>query len=292
MNRFVRSTLALALAFLFALPMTALCEGVTLALSEEGTLTIGGSGTVPSDILALLSEDELACVTDVVIEEGITGLDGYALERVSDQLVSVTFPTSVTTLGPNVLGTKGALDYTIFGDAETLRPLLSSSNEDYGYLCTFKAAAPAMPDVPASAIAQSIAQEMAGRGAEMTLSAAEELSDNHGNIRYQYTYAAPEDCTVRLTSFDGGQIGQIIITVETLTPGATWTALCRGIPQTAALGLPDGIRETLAGIELNNGGKNQSASADGWDIQVGGVMDVRSAWNLNKQGATDHYTYD
>ena len=50
MNRFVRSTLALALAFLFALPMTALCEGVTLALSEEGTLTIGGSGTVPSGI--------------------------------------------------------------------------------------------------------------------------------------------------------------------------------------------------------------------------------------------------
>ena len=156
MNRFVRSTLALALAFLFALPMTALCEGVTLALGEEGTLTIGGSGTVPSDILAQLSEDELACVTDVVIEEGITGLDGYALERVSDQLVSVTFPASVTTLGPNVLGTKGALDYTIFGDAETLRPLLSSSNEDYGYLCTFKAAAPAMPRPQAGLIKSQV----------------------------------------------------------------------------------------------------------------------------------------
>lgn len=292
MKKILRSILVLSLATLLALPLTALCEGIALTLDESGTLTLSGSGTVPSDVLSQLSEEELARVTDVVIEEGITGMDGYALERIGDHLVSVTIPASVTTLGPNVLGTKGALAYTIYGEAETLRPLLSASNEDYGYFCTFEPAAPAMPDVPASAIVANLAQEMAGLGAEMTLTAAEEMSDNHGNVRYQYTYAAPEDCTVRLTSFDGQQVGQITVTVETLTPGEAWTALCRGIPQTAALGLTDGIREALASIELNNGGGSTSASADGWDIRVGGVMDARSAWDLYRQDATAHYTYD
>ena len=285
MKKMVQSLFALVLAALLTLPTVTLCEGVTLTLDENGTLTLSGSSTVPSDVLSQLSEEELARVTGVVIEDGITGVNGYAFERIGDHLVSVTIPA-------NILGTKGALAYTIYGDAQTLRPLLSTSNEDYGYFCTFEAAAPKMPDVPASALAMGIAQEMAGLGAEMTLTVAEELSDNHGNVRYQYTYAAPEDCTVRLTSFDGNTIGQITVTVETLTPGAAWTALCRGIPQTQALGLSDGIRETLAGIELSNGGKTSSASADGWDIRVGGVMDVRSAWDLLKQDATAHYTYD
>ena len=292
MKKMVQSLFALVLAALLTLPTVTLCEGVTLTLDENGTLTLSGSSTVPSDVLSQLSEEELARVTGVVIEDGITGVNGYAFERIGDHLVSVTIPASVTTLGLNILGIKGALAYTIYGDAQTLRPLLSTSNEDYGYFCTFEAAAPKMPDVPASALAMGIAQEMAGLGAEMTLTVAEELSDNHGNVRYQYTYAAPEDCTVRLTSFDGNTIGQITVTVETLTPGAAWTALCRGIPQTQALGLSDGIRETLAGIELSNGGKTSSASADGWDIRVGGVMDVRSAWDLLKQDATAHYTYD
>ena len=292
MKKMVQSLFALVLAALLTLPTVTLCEGVTLTLDENGTLTLSGSSTVPSDVLSQLSEEELARVTDVVIEEGITGMDGYALERIGDHLVSVTIPASVTTLGPNVLGTKGALAYTVYGEGEALRPLLSASNEDYGYFCTFEPAAPAMPDVPASAIVANLAQEMAGLGAEMTLTAAEEMSDNHGNVRYQYTYAAPEDCTVRLTSFDGQQVGQITVTVETLTPGEAWTALCRGIPQTAALGLTDGIREALASIELNNGGGSTSASADGWDIRVGGVMDARSAWDLYRQDATAHYTYD
>ena len=53
---------------------------------------------------------------------------------------------------------------------------------------------------------------------------------------------------MRLNSFDGNTIGKITITVE-----------------------------TLAGIELSIGGKISSASTDGWDIRVGGVIDVRSA---------------
>lgn len=292
MKKLICSILAITLAALLALPLTALCESVALTLSEEGTLTISGSGTIPSDVLAQLSDEELARVTDVVIGEGITGVEGYALERIGHQLVSVAFPASVTTLGPNVLGTKGALNYTIYGDTETLRALLAASNEDYGYFCTFKAATPAMPDVPASAAASGIAREMAGLGAEMALTGAEELTDRYGNVRYQYTYAAPEGCTVRISSFDGTQIGQITVLVETLSPGAAWTALCRGIPRTEALGLSDGIREVLAGIELNNGGMSTNASADGWEIRVGGVMDVRSVWDLNRQDATAHYSYD
>lgn len=292
MKKLVRNILALTLAALLLLPLTALGEGITLTLGEDGTLTIGGSGTVPFDVLEQLSQDELARVTDVVIEEGITGIDGYALERIGNRLISVTLPASITTVGPNVLGTKGALNYTIYGDPEILRPLLSASNEDYGYFCTFKASMPKMPNVPASSIVSGIAQEITGLGVEMTLDAAEELRDNYGNVRYQYTYAAPENCTVRITSFDGEQIGQITILVETLMPGATWTSLCRGIPQTAALSLPEGIRGALASIELNNGGMSTNTSADGWDIRVGGVMDVRSVWDLNKQDATAHYVYN
>ena len=292
MEKILRSILSLALAALLALPVTALGEDITLTLDDSGTLTLSGSGTVPSDVLAQLSEEELARVTDVVLEEGITGMDGYALERIGDHLVSVTIPASVTTLGPNVLGTKGALNYTIYGDPETLRPLLSTSNEDYGYFCTFEPAAPAMPDVPASAIVANLAQEMAGLGAEMTLTAAEEGADNYGNVNYYYAFTVPEGYTVRMTSFDGQQIGKITIVVETLTPDATWTALCRGIPQTQALGLTDGIREALASIKLDNGGGTSYDEADGWSIRVGGVMDVRSAWDLYKEDATAHYTYD
>ena len=288
----MKTRLCAFVLLMLALAMPCVAESIQVSLDDQGTLTLSGSGTVDSTVLTQLTDEELARVTDVVIEEGIAGMDGYALEQISNHLVSVTIPASVTTLSPNVLGTKGALAYTIYGEAETLRPLLSASNEDYGYFCTFEPAAPAMPDVPASAIVANLAQEMAGLGAEMTLTAAEEMSDNHGNVRYQYTYAAPEDCTVRLTSFDGQQVGQITVTVETLTPGEAWTALCRGIPQTAALGLTDGIREALASIELNNGGGSTSASADGWDIRVGGVMDARSAWDLYRQDATAHYTYD
>lgn len=163
--------------------LVALLDFPTMALCEGVTLTLSGSSTVPSDVLLQLFEEKLACATDVVIEDGITGVDGYAFERIDDHLVSITIPASVTTLEPNILGTKGALAYTIYGDVQTHRPLLSTSNEDYGYFCTFEAAAPKLPDVPASALAIGIAQEMAGLDAEMMLIAAEKLSDNYGNVR-------------------------------------------------------------------------------------------------------------
>ena len=82
---------------------------------------------------------------------------------------------------------------------------------------------------------------MGGLGVEMTLVKAAEASDNYGNVRYQYDYAVSSTYTVSLTSYDGEQIGKVLIRVETLTPDETWTALCRGIAQTAALGLPDGL---------------------------------------------------
>lgn len=276
-----------ALLCLSAMAGTALGEGITLTL-EGGTLTISGVGMVPSDVLTRLTEEERACVTDVVIGEGITGIDGYALDPIGHQLRSIMIPASVTALGPNVLGTKGALDYTIYGDPETLRPLMSESNEDYGYFCTFKSAPSSMPDVPASAQVQGVVQEMGGLGVEMTLVKAAEASDNYGNVRYQYDYAVSSTYTVSLTSYDGERIGKVLIRVETLTPNETWTALCRGIAQTAALGLPDGLRQTLADIELYNGGGTAYAEVDGWDIRVGGVMDARSVWDLNRKDAMAH----
>ena len=69
-----------ALLCLSAMAGTALGEGITLTL-EGGTLTISGVGTVPSDVLTRLTEEERAHVTDVVIGEGITGIDGYARIR-------------------------------------------------------------------------------------------------------------------------------------------------------------------------------------------------------------------
>ena len=169
---------------------------------------------------------------------------------------------------------------------------MSESNEDYGYFCTFMPAPSSMPDVPASAQVQGVVQEMGGLGVEMTLVKAAEASDNYGNVRYQYDYAVSSTYTVSLTSYDGEQIGKVLIRVETLTPDETWTALCRGIAQTAALGLPDGLRQTLADIELYNGGGTAYAEVDGWDIRVGGVMDARSVWDLNRKDAMAHYTYD
>ena len=269
MKEIVRILFVLALATLLAFPQMALCDGVTLTLDGNGALALSGSGMILSDVLTQLSEGELARVTDVVIGNGISGVDGYAFERIGGHLVSITFPVSVTTLEPNILGTKGTLAYTICGNAQTLCPLLSSSNEDYAYFYTFEASTPKMPDLPAFSLAMGIAQEMAAVGAEMTLTAADELSDNHGNVRFPYTCRAPEDCAVRLTSFDGETIGQITIIIETFTPGAAWTALCRGAPQTSDLSPTDGIRETLGNIELNNNGRSTSANADGWNIRVG-----------------------
>ena len=69
-------------------------------------------------------------------------------------------------------------------------------------------------------------------------------------------------------------------------PGTIWTALCRGIPQILALGLIDGICGGPVDIGPSNGNKATGASAEGRDICVGGMMDVRSAWNLLKQDAT------
>ena len=244
------------------------------------------------------AHDDAFRIMDMYAEMGGNFLDTARVYGQSEEGVSLSercvgeWIRSRGMRGSVVLGTKGALDYTIYGDPETLRPLMSESNEDYGYFCTFMPASSSMPDVPASAQVQGVVQEMGGLGVEMTLVKAAEASDNYGNVRYQYDYAVSSTYTVSLTSYDGEQIGKVLIRVETLTPDETWTALCRGIAQTAALGLPDGLRQTLADIELNNGGGTAHAEVDGWDIRVGGVMDARSVWDLNRKDAMAHYTYD
>lgn len=283
----MKTRLCAFVLLMLALAMPCVAESIQVSLDEQGTLTLSGSGTVDSTVLTQLTDEELARVTDVVIEEGITGLDSYALERVSLTLRSVTIPSSVTWVGTNILGAKGALDYTIYGKPETLRELLSGSNEDYGYFCRFEEAVN-LPDVAASQVVSQLVGEMADWGIDLTLQNAQEKSDNHGHVRYEYAYVSAEGSTVTLTSFDGEQIKKATVVTETLTPSAEWEGICRSLPQTQALGLTDGIRTLLAEIELQNGGGNVNKSADGWEIRVGGVMDTRTAWDLTKQDAYEY----
>ena len=107
----MKTRLCAFVLLMLALAMPCVAESIQVSLDDQGTLTLSGSGTVDSTVLTQLTDEELARVTDVVIEEGITGLDSYALERVSLTLRSVTIPSSVTWVGTNILGAKGALDY-------------------------------------------------------------------------------------------------------------------------------------------------------------------------------------
>jgi len=286
-------TLALAAA-LIVLCAVALADGLNWAISGDGTLTISGSGTVTSSLINQIPFEDRMTVRHIVVEEGITGIESFALETFEPE--SVTLPASLTEVGTCILGSKGALDYTIYGeDPEALRALLAASNEEYAYFCKFEArggdALTASPliEIPASGVVAGILSELEDMGLRLTDS--RQVSDNYGNVRYEYMAKAEDGTRVIFTSFDAETVKKITITTETLDPGDEWITLCRAIPDTQALGLSEGIRGVLAEINLHNGGRNSSAEADGWTISVGGVMDARTVWNLLKDDAYDHYTY-
>ena len=74
----------------------------------------------------------------------------------------------------------------------------------------------------------------------------------------------------------------ILFTYESLDVTAEWLLLCRQTPACASLGLPAQIRDVCASIELQNGGRASYGEADGYSLHVGGIMDVRSIWQLRK----------
>lgn len=286
-------TIALA-AVLIMLCAVALADSLSWAIGDDGTLTISGSGTVTSSLINQIPFEERATIRHIVLEEGITGIESFALETFEPE--SLTLPASLTEVGTCILGSKGALNYTIYGeDPEALRALLATSSEDYAYSCSFEAgggdALTASPliEIPASGVVAGMIEELEGMGLRMT--DARQVADNHDNIRYEYMGETENGTRVMFTSFDAETVKKITITTETLDPGDEWTALCRAIPNTQALGLTEGIRGVLAEISLRNGGRNSSAQADGWTISVGGVMDTRTVWDLLKDDAYDHYTY-
>ena len=72
---------------------------LTWTLSEDSTLTISGSGSMPNYTSTTMPwKDHLAAIKKVVVEEGITNLGNYAFRNCSS-LVEATLAESVTTIG-------------------------------------------------------------------------------------------------------------------------------------------------------------------------------------------------
>lgn len=272
---------------------TAFAEKLDYTLSEDGTLIISGNGAITQPFMAPLVQAHGETVQHIVVEEGITSIESFGLEGFIN-LKSITLPQTLTEVGFCILGSKGALDYTIFGaDPEALRQLLGQSYEDYQYFCHFKAqqavdassGAAALLNVPASAVVDALCAELSAGSLSLTLTSAQSQSDTHGNIRFVYDLEANDEVFIQITSFNAETLQKIAIRTETLSPGATFEALCRRIPQAACLAMPQGIQDALAKIPLSNGGGISQAQADGWSVRVGGVMDVRTVWDLTEDGA-------
>lgn len=85
-------------------PMTAAASGscgdnATWTLTEDGTLTISGTGPISDSVQGVsLWTDVNMYVKNVVIGEGITAIGAYAFWN-CPQLASITIPASVTTIG-------------------------------------------------------------------------------------------------------------------------------------------------------------------------------------------------
>ncbi|MBR0464674.1 MAG: leucine-rich repeat protein [Clostridia bacterium] len=97
----------------------------TYTLTDDGVLTISGSGTVTSSDFSELT------FTNLVIEEGITGLGDWVFSG-CDGMTDVSLPVSLTSIGNFAFSGDGALNVTYAGTFEQWRGV--SVGQDNGRL--------------------------------------------------------------------------------------------------------------------------------------------------------------
>jgi len=127
MKRLVCMLLALAL-LLAAMPVTVMAaetesgscgETVNWTLSEDGTMTISGTGEMEEYYSWTIPwKERLADIKTVVVEEGVTILSSYAFAGCKN-LTTVTLPDSLTTVGKYAFrGCTGLTDVELGGTAD------------------------------------------------------------------------------------------------------------------------------------------------------------------------------
>lgn len=142
------------------------------------------------------------------------------------------------------------------------------------------AALAANSDTLAAAKVRSLLEELEESGYIFELYFYKENKDENGIISQGWAFKTEKENHLTINSNNGEDFVQVLLRTETLTPDEEWLSLCRFIPETEVLALPDGIRQELSTIKLNNGGANTYAKVDDYEIYVGGIMDVRTVWNL------------
>lgn len=84
-------------------------EGIIWVLDSDGKLTISGTGEIETDWFSPPWQEYNESITSVVIEEGITRIDGTAFAD-AEKLVTVSIPSTVTTIGPYVFWNCSSLE--------------------------------------------------------------------------------------------------------------------------------------------------------------------------------------
>lgn len=93
-------------------------DDISWTLNSEGKLTISGTGEIPEEKAEPWDAAYADQVTEVVIEEGITGIGDWVFAG-HDNLVTVTIPASLTAIGDYAFAGCGSLTDIMTADADT-----------------------------------------------------------------------------------------------------------------------------------------------------------------------------